>query len=185
MNHAVIMVEEESIEEVTKIIVSRLGIKNQIKIIPHDGKNDLEKSFPRKIANWRSPHRTRFVICRDSDGSNCAVLKQRLKCLLPQTTQHEFKLRLVMNELEAWYLGDLEALYKAELISRGAVDQIRNRKQFRSPESIQNAKREFTKLVNAKGQINLARRIAPHLELENGRCSSFKHFIEAIKWAVE
>lgn len=185
MNQAVIMVEEQSIEEVTKVIIKRMGLENRVKIIPHDGKNDLEKSFPRKIANWRNPHRTRFVICRDNDGSDCAILKQRLRDMLPETTQHDFKLRLVMNELEAWYLGDLEALKKAELISQGVLDQNRNKRKFRSPENLTNAKQEFKRLVKTKGQITLARTIAPHLELENENCSSFKHFIAAIKWAVE
>ncbi len=185
MKQAVIMVEEQSIEEVTKIIAARLRIEKQIKVIPHEGKNDLEKSFPRKIASWRSPQRTRFVICRDNDGSNCAILKQRLRGLLPQITHHEFKLRLVMNELEAWYLADLEALQKAGLISQGVVDQNRNKKKFRSPENLLNAKQEFAILVKTKGQITLARRIAPHLELQNERCSSFKHFIAALRWAVE
>jgi hypothetical protein len=185
MNQAVIMVEEPSIEEVTKVIVRRLGIENQVKIIPHDGKNDLEKSFPRKIVNWQNPQRTRFVICRDNDGSDCALLKEKLRNLLPQITQHEFKLRLVMNELEAWYLGDLEALRKAGLISQGFVDQNRNKKKFRSPENLLNAKQEFKRLVKTGGQITLARTIAPHLELQNERCNSFKHFVAAIRWAVE
>ncbi len=185
MNQAVIMVEEESIEVVTRIIVKRLKIEDQIRIIPHDGKKDLEKSFPRKIANWQNPQRVRFVICRDNDGGDCTILKQRLKSLLPPTTQHEFKLRLVMNELEAWYLGDLEALQSAGLITPGFVDQNRNKRNFRSPEGLQNAKQEFRKLVKTKGQIALARAIAPHLELNNERCLSFKHFISAIRWAVE
>jgi hypothetical protein len=184
VNQAVIMVEEQSIEVVTKVIVKRLGIENQVKVIPHDGKNDLEKSFPRKIAHWQNPNRTRFVICRDNDGGNCATLKQRLRNLLPQTPSHEFKLRLVMNELEAWYLGDLQALKCAGLISQETVDQNINKKNFRNPENILSAKREFTKLVNVRGQIDLARRIAPHLKLENDRCSSFKHYINAIQWAV-
>jgi Domain of unknown function (DUF4276) len=185
MNQAVVMVEENSIEEVTKIIAKRLGIENQVIVIPHEGKNDLERSFPRKIVHWRNPQRTRFVICRDNDGSNCVILKQRLRDLLPQTTHHEFKLRLVMNELEAWYLADLQALRSAGLISQGFLEQNQDKKIFRSPENLNNAKQEFKKIVKTNGQITLARKIAPHLELENERCSSFKHFISAIKWAVE
>ena len=185
MNQAVIMVEEQSIEEVTKIIVRRLGIENQIVVIPHNGKNDLEKSFPRKILNWKKPERTRFVICRDNDGLNCTLLKQRLKDLVPKNAQHDFKLRLVMNELEAWYLGDLNALNLAGLITKGTVAQNLNKKTFKFPEHVSKAKLEFKKLVKSGGQITLARKIAPHLDLQNERCKSFKHFISAIRWAVE
>lgn len=185
MNQAVVMVEEQSLEEVTRVLVGRLGLQQQIKIVPHDGKNDLEKSFPRKLSNWRSPGRTRFVICRDNDGNDCTELKNKLRNLLPPNPPHEFKFRLVMNELEAWYLADLRALHSAGLISQVNIEQNQNKKKFRSPESLLNAKQEFLRLVKTSGQITLARRIAPHLDLRNDRCCSFKHFISAIRWAVE
>ena len=47
--------------------------------VSHEGKNDLEKSIPRKLRAWREPG-VRFVIIRDNDGGDC----RRVKELVPE-----------------------------------------------------------------------------------------------------
>lgn len=185
MNQAVIMVEEPSIGHVVNIIAERLGIANRTKIIAHEGKGDLKRSFPRKVRAWNAGMTTRFVICMDNDTANCTVLKNELRALLPPNPSHEFKIRLVMNELEAWYLGDMDALELAGYIPKDSAVKNQKKKSFRVPENMVNAKREFLKLVKTQGQITLARSIAPHLNLQNDRCKSFKHFVEALQWAAQ
>lgn len=185
MNQAVIMVEEPSIEHVANIIAERLGIADRTKVIAHEGKNDLKRSFPRKVRAWNAGLVTRFVICMDNDNANCTILKQQLRALLPPQPRHEFKIRLVMNELEAWYLGDMKALELAWQIPMGSADKNQGKQKFRTPETLVHAKRDFEKLVKARGQITLARSIAPHLSIENDRCPSFKHFVAALRWAAQ
>lgn len=46
-------------------------------IIHHQGKSDLERSYPRKMKEWREKD-VRFIILRDNDGSDCLVLKKGL-----------------------------------------------------------------------------------------------------------
>ena len=84
MNQAVIMVEEPSLGHVVNIIAERLGVADRTKVIAHEGKNDLKRSFPRKVRAWNSGLITRFVVCMDNDNANCAVLKRELSDLLPQ-----------------------------------------------------------------------------------------------------
>ena len=45
-------------------------------IIHHQGKSDLERSYPRKMKEWREQG-VRFIILRDNDGADCLALKQR------------------------------------------------------------------------------------------------------------
>jgi hypothetical protein len=42
--------------------------------VPHEGKQDLEKSIPRELRAWREPA-VRFCVLRDNDGSDCEALK--------------------------------------------------------------------------------------------------------------
>ena len=37
--------------------------------VPHEGKSDLDRSIPRKLAAWRIPG-DRFVIVRDNDNTD-------------------------------------------------------------------------------------------------------------------
>ncbi|WP_234369539.1 hypothetical protein [Paracidovorax avenae] len=77
--------------------------------IPHEGKSDLDRSIPRKLAAWRIPG-DRFVIVRDNDNADCVDLKNKLRGLCTQGERPETLIRIVCQELESWYLGDLAAL---------------------------------------------------------------------------
>lgn len=66
-------------------------------LVPHEGKSDLDRSFPKKLANWREPG-VRFVIVRDNDNANCLELKSHLlKCCIPYG--HQVTVRLICQEL--------------------------------------------------------------------------------------
>ena len=80
-------------------------------IIYHQGKSDLERSYPRKMREWREPG-VRFIILRDNDGADCVVLKQKLVSLVPANSP-EYLVRIVCQELEGWLLGDMDAVAAA------------------------------------------------------------------------
>ena len=40
--------------------------------VPHEGKQDLEKSIPRKLRAWREPS-AHFIVVRDNDGGEKIV----------------------------------------------------------------------------------------------------------------
>jgi Domain of unknown function (DUF4276) len=177
MAQIVIMVEEPSMEIIAKSIAERLGLKERSIVIPHQGKSDLEKSFPKNL----SP---RFVICRDNDGGDCMQLKARLLNMVPNSTNHPVKFRIVVQELESWYLGDLLALEKAGLMQKGNSSKLTKLRKFKKPESLTNAKQELHRLVGKGGQLKLARQIAPYLDLEQNASYSFNQFVFALKWAA-
>ena len=72
-------------------------------IIHHQGKSDLERSYPRKMKEWREKE-VRFIILRDNDGSDCLVLKQRLVSGFPTMRRIIWSVLCVKNS-RAGFLG--------------------------------------------------------------------------------
>ncbi len=179
----VVLAEEPSGQIVVEHIAEKLNLTDRIICLRHQGKSDLEQSFPRKIGHWRAPELPRFIVMRDNDNADCLILKERLKKLVPVNAVSRVKIRLVLQELESWYLGDLEALEKAGLLSAAVRDALERKAVLRNPDTIGNAKQMFKSTVAGDGQIALARRIGPHLSLKDNRSRSFQAFVEALLWA--
>ena len=80
--------------------------------VPHEGKSDLDKSIPRKLKAWLEPG-VRFVVVRDNDNADCSDIKAKLVRQCQQAGRPDTLVRLVCQELESWYIGDLAALAEA------------------------------------------------------------------------
>ncbi|MFN3293764.1 MAG: DUF4276 family protein, partial [Gemmobacter sp.] len=85
--------------------------------------------------------------------------------------------RVVCQELEAWFLADVAAL-----VASGYLEQGRSPKfARRDPDSITHPVHEMQRLRPEYGKIIGARDIAPHLDPGNARSASFRHTIQAIR----
>jgi len=62
---------------------------------------------------------------------------------IPDSRKSVTKIRIVMNELESWYLSDLDALVEAGLINSNEIEKLKNKSKFRNIENLNNAKQEF------------------------------------------
>lgn len=185
MRQIVILTEEDSARIVVEHVANSQCLQHRIKVIPHEGRGDLERSIPRKIGYWRAEEPPRFIILRDNDGGQCLLLKSRLTRIVPKLARERVKIRIVMHELESWYLGDLTAVAEAGLISMVKVESLQRKAKWRDPERFTNAKDEFRKLIGARrGQIELANRIGPRLDAQRNRSSSFGRFLAALSWAA-
>lgn len=67
MRRIVFLLEERSMKILLDGLLPRLLPEVSFLCIPHEGKQDLEKSIPRKIRAWREPGIC-FVVMRDNDG---------------------------------------------------------------------------------------------------------------------
>ena len=67
--------------------------------ITHEGKQDLEKSIPRKLKAFR---RELFVIIRDNDGADCRAIKARLIDVCKNEGKSDVLIRIACQELESW-----------------------------------------------------------------------------------
>lgn len=145
-------------------------------IVAFQGKADLEKNFPHKMRSWShlSPH---FIILRDNDGADCTALKERLH-ERARTTGKPFHVRLVCQELEAWLLGDMEAIEKAYPQSRATT--FANIAKFRDPDSLGNPSEELAKITGIHSKTAKAQAIAPHLNFSQIQSHSFQVFWKTI-----
>lgn len=146
--------------------------------VPHEGKSDLDRSIQRKLAAWRIPGDC-FVIVRDNDNANCIDLKARLRALCTQGGRPETLIRLVCQELESWYLGDLAAL--AAAFDTPKADTSAQRKRFVDPDTWQKPSVEVKRLVPAFQKISGARAMAAQLCPEQNCSRSLQTFVSGVR----
>ena len=85
-------------------LLPRIFPKLEFVCIAHEGKKELENSISRKLRAWREPE-VRFVVVQDNDNGDCLALKQRLLQRCREGEREDTLVRIVCQELEAWYLG--------------------------------------------------------------------------------
>ncbi len=179
MKRLVFLVEERSIAEVLETLLPRL-LPEEIayQVVPHEGKSDLERSIPHKLRGWKEPE-VRFVIVRDNDRADCKALKARLQQVCSANGRPDTVIRLVCQELEAWYLGDLNAV--AQAYGRLGLGRSQERNPYRNPDQISSPSQLLQKLIPEHSQIAGAKAIAPYMSLEQNRSHSFHVFVQGVR----
>jgi hypothetical protein len=128
--HIVFLVEELSAEAALLNLVPKiLGSSASFEIHPYQCKNDLLLKLPRILRSYAKwlPDDWRIVILVDEDRSDCDALKERMEQaasaakLITRTmagslnSHARFQVlnRIAIEELEAWFFGDAQALNQA------------------------------------------------------------------------
>lgn len=145
--------------------------------IPHEGKQDLEKSIPIKLKCWTVPD-TWFVVVRDKDQDDCVRMKARLQKLCTDSDRPDTLVRIAIHELESWFLGDLAAVGKA--FNQPKLAGKQGSKKFRNPDALANAQQELKKLIKGYQKVAGARAIAPHLDPATNRSVSFQQLVSGL-----
>lgn len=150
----------------------------------------------RAYAQWLPPT-TKLLVLVDRDQEDCRALKQRLEDLAraagfhtksapgPQG-EHQVVNRIVIEELEAWFFGDWEAMGSAYPRLPATVP---NMAPYRDPDGVQGGTWEaLERLLKKAGyfksglrKLELARTVAPHLDPKRNRSPSFQCFIQALQ----
>ena len=177
----VFLTEESSMSPVLRRVMVELwpdaheGLDWQI--IAHQGKADLEANLERKMRAWNynTPH---FIILRDNDGGDCRALKARL-LQRASTSGKPHHVRIVCQELEAWFLGDLAAIEAAYPASLATAQQ--NRGPFRAPDNPPNAAQLTTQRTGTAAKVGRAALIAPHLDLDANASPSFNLLLSTLR----
>jgi hypothetical protein len=170
------MVEERSMQVLLDDLLPRLLPRLRFQCIPHEGKQDLEKSIPRKLKAWREPG-VHFVILRDADGADCKTIKNSLVELCVATGRRDFVVRIVCQELESWYLGDPAAL--ARVFEDDGLLGLSSRERFRDPDVVVHPAKALEELVPGFQKVGGARAMARELGSSN-RSRSFMVFLETM-----
>ena len=180
MKDLVVLVEERSAKIVIDALARRFAPTRRVIVASHEGKSVLEKSFPRKIRAWRHPGDTLFLVVRDNDGGNCRELKGQLALKVPPERRDRTRIRIVVQCLEAWYLGDLPALAEAAFIPPARVARLQNDARYRDPDEIGNPAEIFQKLIGRQAKLATARALAPLLDPARNRSRSFKALVQTL-----
>ncbi len=181
MRSLVVFTEEPSAKAMLESLLPRLLPQERCSFvcIAFEGKQDLEKQLPIKLKGWRTPD-THFIVLRDQDAGECKTIKTKLKDICTAARKPDALVRIACRELESWYFGDLEAVETALQIE--GLRALREKAQYRNPDKIQFPSRELKKVTKNRYQkVGGSRLIGEHLRLENGRSTSFNHFINGVR----
>ena len=201
-HHLELLAEEGSIKAFLDVLLPGL-LPSDCTFYVHafKGKSDLLKKLPERLRTYQRmmmSYNLRLFVIVDQNGGDCRKLKAQL-----EETAHESGLatrtraagfpwqvvnRIVIEELEAWYFGDWEAVRAA--YPRLKPDTIR-RARYRDPDRIQGTWEAFEQILKQRGyfkdglrKIEAARAIATHFDPDRNRSRSFRIFLEAVYEAV-
>jgi len=188
-------VEEPSAEAALIHLVPCIldGYDFDFDIFPFQGKPALLRHLPNRLKAYR--HRAddwRVIVLIDRDDQDCTTLKQDLETIAHAaglttraTAPERFQVinRLAIEELEAWYWGDVEALVEAY----PRVDpDIGKTAAYRDPDAIKGGTWEQLERVLAYyhpgglEKIRAAEEIAPRMDPARNRSKSFQVFRDAL-----
>jgi Domain of unknown function (DUF4276) len=188
-----VLVEERSAVRVLDTLIPKIipGISFVIREVP--GKTRLLKELPNRLkgyANQLTFMRLKIVVLVDRDDDDCVELKRTLDGLAATaglstaaTASKDFVLlnRIVIEELEAWFLGDVPALCAAY---PRLPESLGQQARFRDPDAIRGGTWEALRDVLQKygyhtsgfRKLELATDVAPHMDVESNRSTSFQVF---------
>lgn len=158
-------------------LLPRLFPGLQFRCVPYHGKRDLERRIPRTLQAWRVPG-DRFVILMDNDGGDCLALKARLLRLCQESGRGDILVRIVCQELEAWYLGEPEAM--AVAFADDSLRRIGQRPRYRNPDSLVNPSYHIKRLFPGFRKVDGARAMAGQLTRHRNRSASFAAFLDGL-----
>lgn len=198
--HIEFLVEEESAEEALENLVPRIvGQGVTFKAHVHQGKRDLLSNLPGRLKGYKHwlPEDWLIVVLVDAHRQDCLALK----CTLEQAARDAglitktasggsgpFQVlnRIVMEQLEAWFFGDVEAMTAAYPRLPASLGQ---RPRYRNPDSIvggtaQALERELERAGyhrTGPNKIITARDISRHMQPERNCSKSFRLLRDDLK----
>jgi hypothetical protein len=197
VEHLEVLVEEPSAEAALGLLLPKLLPTTSLAVHPHQGKADLLAKLPGKLRGYASwiPETWRILVLVDRDDDDCDELKALLEeasrdaglATRTSTKMDPWRVvnRLAIEELEAWYFGDWQAVRNA--FPRVAAS-VPRQSRFRDPDSIAGGTWEaFERVLQQYGyfssglrKIEAARMVASHMDPIKNTSESFCVFRDAL-----
>lgn len=197
--HIEFLVEELSAEEALRNLIPRIiNSSATFDIHAHQGKTDLLQKLPGRLRGYRSwiPSDWRIVVLMDLDDDDCLSLKRRMetiacregfitKSAASNQTNFEILNRIAIEELEAWFFGDISAINSAfPKVSTNVIHKAK----YRNPDTIQGGTwEELEDILQRYGyfkggmpKITVAREISLHMLPSRNDSHSFQIFYSGI-----
>jgi hypothetical protein len=201
VTHLDVLVEEPSMEALLRQVLPRIVPTMTFDVFTHSSKDDLLRSLPQRLkgyARWL-PETTCVVVVVDRDDDDCVELKRQLEAaasnaglITRSKGGHRVQVinRIAIEELEAWYFGDWEAVRTAYPRVPATVPQ---KVAFRHSDRIKGGTWEaLERVLNAAGyfagglrKIEAARSIGEHMTPERSKSPSFIALRDALRELVQ
>lgn len=197
--HIEFLVEDLSTQEACTMLLPKLLPSGTVyEIRSFRGKQDLLAKLPDRLKGYRGwiPKDWRIVVLIDRDNESCQDLKSKLEDMSQQagfitrtacSQGQEFQVlnRIMIEELEAWFFGDVEAICQAYI---GIPPSLAQKAKYRDPDTIQGGtwealQRELQRAGHFKGgldKVKAAREIAQFMNPEANRSLSFQSFCQGL-----
>lgn len=179
IEHLVFFLEEPSAQDFLQAVLPHVLPAH---ITPHflvfEGKQDLEKRLVLRMKRWLRPN-SQFIVMRDQDSGNCAVIKARLRGLCAQAGRPGAIVRIVCKELETFFVGDWSAV--AIGLKKPGLLANSKRAKYRVPDQLGSPSAEIRRLIPTYQKREGARAISPHLDLTHNNSNSFRVLMSSIK----
>lgn len=198
-----VLVEERSAEQALRVLLPRIVPNVGFEVRVFQGKTDLLKRLPDRLkgyATWISGADTCLVVLVDRDADNCLTLKADMEQMAAAAGLSTFKVvpvggrievlnRIAVEELEAWFFGDVPALcaaYPRIHISLGL------KAKYRDPDAIAGGTWEaLERVLQGRGyhlgglaKVAAASEIAQHMNVDANRSQSFSVFRDGVRQLV-
>lgn len=201
--HLEILIEEPSVQPVLKHLLPKIAPGITFRLITFQGKKDLLTQLPQRLNAYTKwlPDNYRIVVLVDEDRQDCHKLKQYLETAAqkanlptksrPNPTGHFIVLnRIAVEELEAWFFGDLTAL---RTVYPRIPASLNKKQPYRHPDQIIGGTWEALERVLQRAgyfagglsKIKLAQDIAPYMQPENNLSPSFQIFQQGLYALLE
>ncbi len=201
--HLEILVEEPSMEAfLLGILPKLLGKQTSFQIYPFQGKDDLLNKLPARLRGYAAwlPATMRLVVLVDRDDDDCARLKGRIEKIGEEAglqgkkeggqRQWQIVTRIAIEELEAWYFGDWDAVRSLYPKVKKTVAKVA---RYRDSDAISGGTWEaFERLLQKAGyfknglrKIEVDRALGREFKPSQNRSPSFQVFCRALLEAVE
>jgi len=175
----------------------RLLTKSSFAIYAHQSKQEMLGRLEARLLGYSKwlPSNMRVIVLLDRDRDDCIELKARLEAACGKANlrtpsssggaAYQVLNRIVVEELEAWYFGDWEAVRTAYPKSPANVS---SKSQYRNPDNISGGTWEaFERVMQRAGyfkgglrKIEAAQNIAPHITVERNTSHSFRLLCDAL-----
>lgn len=160
-------------------------------IHPHQGKSDLLRKLEQRLRAYSRmiwPD-LRVAVLVDRDSDDCLVLKKRLTDACNDAGIGAL-CRIAIEELEAWFFGDVAALSAAY---PRVPANLGSQAKFRDPDAVAGGTWEALERILMRAsyyptgmpKVEVARSIAVHMDPDQNRSRSFQVLVDGLRRHVE
>ena len=199
MVHIEFLVEELSAEEALKYLLPKILPQDvSYQLHSYNGKDDLLRKLPSRLKAYKRwiPSSHKIVVLIDQDGKKCVRIKKDLEQIAiaaglstktsSQGLSFQVLNRIAIEELEAWFFGDIPAVIAAYPVVPQNLDK---KAAFRNPDAIRGGTWEKLEKVLQKAgfftagmqKTNAASEISKHMDPKRNQSKSFQIFVSGLR----